>query len=85
MDEYEAKIVDLASRTWDTIGFDVLQASGIPSTSGQCLSKETVVEVVLGNIRCLWPGIDFSVFDSLSYDDKIALVGRAFTDEEYGY
>jgi hypothetical protein len=92
--EYEKQIQDRAADTWQSIGFDVLQASGIPSTSGKCLRRSVVIEIVLGHLRSAgdmgeWgprsTKIDFTQFDSLSYNQKVNLLKKAFPDTEYGY
>lgn len=83
--EYEKSIVDAAARTWDAIGFDILQASGIPSTSGKCLKRDVVIEVVLDHVRSICHSTDFTEFNLQDYDTKIKLIGKAFPYEEYGY
>lgn len=88
--EYQKQIADAAMDTWQAIGCDILQANACNSQvfgGGECVTspRDQVLEVVLDHIRTYGRGVDFTQFEALSYEVKVALVGAAFTDDEYGY
>ena len=83
-----------ASRTWDGIGFDCLQALGIPSTSGKTISRSVVIELVCdaSHIESNNPRLSPEVVAALrNYDPKVyklrmlALKTFAFPYTRYGY
>jgi hypothetical protein len=81
----EIKMIQrVANQTWDGIGSDVLAATG-----ENTMSKKDVIEIVLDADHMLGIGhMDrdlYYKFQALPYEEKMAIMDKAFTYSTYGY
>jgi hypothetical protein len=73
------------SSIWDTIGSDYLS---IAAENGEStVSRGEVIEVVLdaGRPKQMFPNVDWTDFDALTYPLKVKAAKQAFTYTRYGY
>lgn len=87
---FEERVIGSAIRTWDVIGGDCLvDENGYPDES-VTLKRETVCEIVSDADYMQTHG-DLSIedmcrfYNDLSWDERRALMRKAFTYETYGW
>ena len=87
--EMKRRIEDMASRTWDAIGADLLVDEDGNIDESMSIPKDEVMEVVCDADRMKMYGDDieaYEVWDKLgSYNDKLKAISGAFLSEYYGW
>lgn len=83
----EDRIIDMAHKTWNAIGADILTAveEGTGDTS---IPRDEVVEVVMDADHMNMYGHDpeaYKYFQTLDYDDKERVLKKAFPLSRYGW
>jgi len=80
-EEFQNRIAEAANRTWQAIGGDVLRAAEVDS-----IPRDEVVECVMDHISGY--GQDAEVlerYQPLTYEEKVAVLTKAFPHEVYGF
>ena len=83
------RIEDMAERTWNAIGADLLVDEDGNVDESKSIPKDEVMEVVADADRMEMYGDDkeaYEIWEKLgSYDEKLKAISGAFTFEHYGY
>jgi hypothetical protein len=79
--EFETRLAQAANRTWQAIGFDVLNAAEADS-----LPRDEVVECVMDYLSMYGRDKEVSdAFEHLPFEEKVQLLTKAFPYERYGF
>ena len=87
--EMKERMEQMASRTWDAIGGDMLVDEEGNMDESATMPKDHVIEVVCDADRMAMYGDDKEVYEVWkalsSYDEKLKAIEGAFTYEYYGW
>jgi hypothetical protein len=87
IESMENRIIDMAHRTWHSIGGDVLRA--VEESIGEsCIPRDEVIEVVMDADYMGTHGNDkeaYEHFKTLSFSKKVEIVAKAFPLPIYGW
>lgn len=86
--QMQGRIYRMMNRTWDAIGADTLECSGIPCDSGKTIPRSHVIEIVCDADHMAMYGNDkeaYEIFKQLSYPDKLKMGKIAFSFKRYGW
>jgi glycerol-3-phosphate O-acyltransferase len=81
MDDLQERITRAANRTWQAIGSDILVASEVDS-----ITRDEVVEAVMDYLQDYGRDTEaVAEFNKLSFEDKTAMLRKAFPLDRYGW